>query len=183
MPYGESVLHRRSRRNFVQEPLDERQRAAVLESLCEPGFDAYVGLTAYTGSVSTGFLAGKASGMDPGFYLLNPEEGSVAVVQEGDLLKKMAHICLDQQWLAQAAFHVLFLTDLESIEQAWGPRSYRYAMMSAGRRGARLYLAATALGLGCCGIGAFFDYEAQGLLGLQENARMLYLVAVGKVKG
>jgi nitroreductase len=55
-------------------------------------------------------------------------------------------------------------------------------MMSAGRLGQRLYLAATALGLGCCGIGAFCDWEAADLLGLNRSSRLLYLVAVGKVK-
>jgi nitroreductase len=40
----------------------------------------------------------------------------------------------------------------------------------------------TALGLGCCGIGAFYDEEAVNLLQLPEGFRMLYLVAVGSVK-
>jgi nitroreductase len=56
-------------------------------------------------------------------------------------------------------------------------------MMRAGQLGERLYLVATALGLGCCGIGAFYDMEAVELLGLESTSRMLYLVGVGPVKG
>ncbi len=55
-------------------------------------------------------------------------------------------------------------------------------MLTAGRMGERLYLTATTLGLGCCGIGAFYDWEAAELLGLNPNSRLLYLVAVGAVK-
>jgi SagB-type dehydrogenase family enzyme len=94
----------------------------------------------------------------------------------------MARICLDQIWLANAALHFLFLANLDSLEKDWGPRGYRYAMMTAGRLGERLYLIASALGLGCCGIGAFYDQEAANLLGLDEANRLLYLVAVGTIK-
>jgi nitroreductase len=78
---------------------------------------------------------------------------------------------------------VLFLVDLASLDRTWGARGYRYAMTAAGRLGHRVYLAATALGLGCCGIGAFYDREVADLLGLDVTARLLYLVAVGPVRG
>jgi nitroreductase len=55
-------------------------------------------------------------------------------------------------------------------------------MLNAGRLGQRLYVQATAVGLGCCGIGALYDGEAAALLGLNPTARLLYLVAVGRVK-
>ncbi|MBW1733381.1 MAG: nitroreductase family protein [Deltaproteobacteria bacterium] len=48
--------------------------------------------------------------------------------------------------------------------------------------GERIYLAASSLGLGCCGIGAFYDEEARDLLGLNRESRVLYLVDVGPVK-
>jgi nitroreductase len=94
----------------------------------------------------------------------------------------MAGICLAQAWLAQAAVHFCLLANLEVLDERQGTRGYRYAMMQAGRLGERLYLTATALGLGCCGIGALYDQEAAGLLGLNEGSRLLYLVAVGPVK-
>ena len=94
----------------------------------------------------------------------------------------MAGVCLDQAWLTNSSVHFLFLTNLKLIERAWGPRGYRYAMMAAGRMGERIYVAATSLGLGCCGIGAFYDNEAAELIGLNRESRLLYLVAVGRIK-
>ena len=94
----------------------------------------------------------------------------------------MAQVCLDQMWLANAGLHFLFLTNLDTLDQTWGSRGYRYAMMSAGRLGERLYLMSSAFGLGCCGIGAFYDQEAAELLELDEGNYLLYLVAVGSIK-
>ena len=74
------------------------------------------------------------------------------------------------------------MTNLQTLDQTWGARGYRYAMMAAGRMGERLYLAAEAMGLGACGIGALYDYEAAEALGLNNESRLLYLVAVGTVK-
>jgi nitroreductase len=55
-------------------------------------------------------------------------------------------------------------------------------MMTAGRLGERLYLVATAMGLGCCGIGAFYDREGSDLLGLSWESGLLYVVGIGPVK-
>ncbi len=95
----------------------------------------------------------------------------------------MAHVCLDQAWLANAAVHFVFMTNLHTLDRVWGARGYRYAMMTAGMMGERLYLVAEAMGLGCCGIGAFYDSEAAEILNLNTESRLLYLVAVGVVKG
>ena len=133
-------------------------------------------------SVRIGLLIGNAEGFPPGFYLTNKNNISLQTVNEGLFTDLMAHICLDQKWMAHAAVHFLFITDLEKLDDLYGPRAYRYAMMNAGRLGERLYLAATAMGLGCCGIGAFYDNEAADLLALEKGSRLLYLLALGPVK-
>jgi SagB-type dehydrogenase family enzyme len=129
-----------------------------------------------------GFLAGNVQGLDPGFYMLNRGQESMARVSQGSMIHKMALICLNQAWLAHCALHFVFLSNLEILEQTWGTRGYRYAMLMAGRLGQRLYLGATAMGLGCCGIGAFFDDEAAKMLKIKDQAKLLYLVAAGPLK-
>lgn len=176
MDYPECVFMRRSRRNFVKRPIHAAVMAELLKGVSSAGW------TPYEGSVSVGFLAGRVEGMEPGFYLLDREKQATARIAAGERLQRMAEICLDQAWLANAGVHFLFLADLEHVDRTWGPRGYRYAMMTAGRLGQRLYIAATAMGLGCCGIGALYDGEARAWLGLNEGSRLLYLVAVGEVK-
>ncbi|MFH1488498.1 MAG: nitroreductase family protein [Pseudomonadota bacterium] len=154
-----------------------------MEALCSPDpCDGSPGVP-YERSLCTGFLAGRTEGLPPGFYLLDREGTSLGQAASGDFPDRMTRICLDQAWLSQAAVLFLFITDLAALDKSWGPRGYRYAMMTAGRLGERLYVAATAVGLGCCGIGALYDGEAARLLGLQGLSRLLYLVGIGPVKG
>lgn len=120
--------------------------------------------------------------MTPGFYLLDRRNGSFGLVRRGSFTAEMAHVCLGQQWLANCAIHFLFLSNLNLLEDTWGPRGYRHCMLTAGRLGQMIYLTATSMRIGCCGIGAFYDGEAQSLLGLNQHSRLLYLVAAGPVR-
>jgi SagB-type dehydrogenase family enzyme len=174
--YPDCVFMRRSRRNFVPQALSKEQMQGLLQ--CLYASDG----APERESLAAGFLSAGGEETAPGFYLLDMERKAAGMVAHGAFLERMARICLDQAWLDNAGVHFLFLADLALLDRTWGPRGYRYAMMTAGRLGQRLYVAAEAMGLGCCGIGAFYDTEARELLGLQENAQLLYLVAVGAVR-
>jgi SagB-type dehydrogenase family enzyme len=180
MGYPDALFHRRSRRNFVNKPLSKKELTAFLQALCNQGLSAPESV--YASSVATGFLVNQVEGMAEGFYVLEQEHKGIGMVAQGAFTEKMARICLDQRWLANAGIHFLFLSNLQVLENTWGARGYRYAMLTAGRMGQRLYVAATAMGLGCCGIGALYDGEAAALLGLNEASVVLYLVAAGAVK-
>jgi SagB-type dehydrogenase family enzyme len=55
-------------------------------------------------------------------------------------------------------------------------------MLEAGHIAQNLCLAATAMGLGACPVGAFFDDDLNALLELDgRDEAALYIVAVGKV--
>lgn len=178
-PYPEAVFRRRSRRNFTGKPMPLSFFHSILNVLS--GKKTFT-QTSYGSSFCIGFIAGQVESFDPGLYLLDRERGAIGLVWPGHFLDQMSHICLDQGWLAGAALHFIFMTNMAVLDHTWGARGYRYAMMMAGSMGERLYLAASALGLGCCGIGAFYDREASKLLDLNSESRALYVVAVGPVK-
>jgi SagB-type dehydrogenase family enzyme len=183
MPFAEAVWRRRSRRNFVDTPFSEQdfmQLLDVLISFSAEGTGEESGLTSY---LKIGFLAGNVDGLDPGFYLISRAKQAFGLIAPGNLNQPMANACLDQEWLKLASLQFLFMANLKAVDAKLGPRGYRHVMMNAGRLGQRLYLAATALGAGCCGIGAFYDSEAQNLLSLNDDSALLYLVAVGQLKG
>ena len=176
LDYPDAVFRRRSRRNFVKKALSKQAIDALLRSVCLKNGSPY------DQSVAVGFLVGQAEEMEPGFYLLDRKREAWALVSPGQFMARSTSICLDQAWLVNAGVHFLFLANLEVLEKTWGPRGYRYAMLTAGRLGQRLYVAAEAMGMGCCGIGALYDGEAMEMLGLNQSSRLLYLVAVGNVK-
>lgn len=175
--YSQAVFKRRSNRNFVQTNTPADILWALLEMLCKGGKG-----TAYRGSVSVGFLAQNVDDVDPGFYLLDMEKQSISLAKGGNMMEAMSGVCLGQRWLRKCALQFVFLSNLAVLHERWGNRGYRYAMLDAGRLGHRLYMGATAMQLGCCGIGAFFDDEASKLLGLSETTEMLYLVAAGPIR-
>jgi len=178
LTYDEALMQRRSKRNFIDQPLPEQKVGNLLRLLCRawaPGKNSIAGL-------QIGFLAGAVPGLAAGFYLLDGLKQKIGCVRADQLIGPMASVCLDQQWLKNAGLHFLFMINLKALDQIWGARGYRYAMLDAGRLGQSLYLGATALGLGCCGIGALYDQEARELLGLNADSALLYLVAVGQVK-
>ena len=174
--YKDAVLSRRSKRNFVRESLPGAFFDALLESLQRAASEH--GLQC----VGTGVLMHAVEGRKPCYALLDLARGNLGVVKEGSFIESMAHICLDQSWLANAALHFVFMADLSNLETWFGPRGYRSAMLEAGRMGEMLYLSAASMGVGCCGIGAFYDEEARQMLELGDDVHLLYLVAVGPVK-
>ena len=182
MGFTEAIYQRRSKRNFVRQPLKKDQLDSLVSALDRPNMDWQLRQD-YLNTLAIGFLLNQVEGIKPGFYVLDTKTHSTGRVKHGQYSQQIARICLDQAWLANATLHMVFLTNLKLLEETWGSRGYRYAMMTAGRLGQRIYLTATAMGLGCCGIGAFYDHEASELLELNQESRLLYLVALGPVKG
>ncbi|MEN8244409.1 MAG: SagB/ThcOx family dehydrogenase [Thermodesulfobacteriota bacterium] len=178
----ESMLLRRSRRNFVPIPMLTSQAMHLMQSLCLNRGPAADGGIDYGGYMTSGIAAINIEAFDPGIYLLDTREKAYSLVSGGSSGEKVARVCLDQEWLKNGSLHFLFMANLRQVDRHMGARGYRYAMLNAGRAGQRIYLAATALGLGACGIGALYDAEARQMLALNDESSLLYLVGVGRTK-
>jgi SagB-type dehydrogenase family enzyme len=180
--FSETFHRRRSQRNFVSQSVTNNQLMGYLESLLNNDCQLFRGPYMDPNTFCMGLIVNHGEGIAPGYYALNPSRCELEIVKPGRYTEQMAHVCLDQAWLAHAAIHFLFIADLARVDAFWGCRGYRHIMMHAGRLGERLYLESAGMGLGCCGIGAFYDGEAAELLGLENPMRLLYLVAAGPVK-
>ncbi|MBC2711272.1 MAG: SagB family peptide dehydrogenase [Desulfosarcina sp.] len=180
--YARVLWQRRSRRNFVPASVPRDGFMTFVDLMTRSMGKASVMPSACRSVLTTGFLTGMGMPISPGFYLLDPDAKRLGRVFDGRLTEPVAAACLDQMWLKHAALHLLFMTDLAALDQTWGPRGYRYAMIEAGSLGQQAYLAATVLGWGVCGIGAIYDREAAVLLDLAVDGALLYLVGAGPVK-
>jgi SagB-type dehydrogenase family enzyme len=182
MNYSDAIFRRRSNRNFVRTKLSAQALVSLLDLLCVAHQEAPESRLIETGSVAVGFLTGEIEDLEPGFYVLDRDRRSISLVNPVPMIDTMTHVCLDQQWLRNCSVHFLFICNLKRVHKAWGPRGYRHALMTAGGLGQRLYVGATAMRIGCCGIGAFYDGEASELLGLNSDSKVLYLVAAGALR-
>jgi SagB-type dehydrogenase family enzyme len=82
--------------------------------------------------------------------------------------------------MGTAAVAFLWTAILDRARWKYRERAIRYLFLDAGHICQNLMLAATALGLGCCPVGAFFDDEVERLLGVDGHEEVaLYLAAVG----
>lgn len=171
-----AMVARRSRRNFVPRTTPTRDLVDIISMLCDR--DGPV----CSNAIEVGILASENSGLTAGHHRINRKDRSTTLLRPGNFMAAAARVCLDQSWLENCALHFVFTTDLEALSRHCGPRAYRYAHLEAGRLGQQIYLAATAKGLGACGIGAFFDNEVATLLALPRGQALIYLVGVGPVR-
>ena len=124
----------------------------------------------------------KVEGLEPGVYHYLPDEHSVRLLERGSYMKSLAVASLGQSWISRASFSVVLTGVVERITWKYRDRGYRYMYMEAGHIGQNIYLAAGALGLGTCAIGAFFDDEVARIVGADGKREVsLYLFPVGTV--
>ena len=180
--YKNTVIRRRSKRNFILKELDINKAVALIRmasSMFRLQADHAGKADPY---LTFGISCQNVQGLDDGFYLFSKDRSSLLLISKGRFQNNLSRVCLDQKWISKAAMNFLFMANLVSLEKDFGPSGYRHLFMHSGRIAQRIYLAATGLELGCCGVGALYDEEAQTLFDLNEESALFYVVSAGPVK-
>jgi SagB-type dehydrogenase family enzyme len=126
------------------------------------------------------WIAHIVAGMDSGIYYYDPATDGLISLSRGNFHSKSAWLCVEQKICGQASALCFLMSDLRTLTAGAGPDAYRLAHIEAGLVGQRMYLAAHALGLGCVGIGAFYDEEVKGFLSLTGTGwDPIYALAIG----
>ena len=122
----------------------------------------------------------NVEGAPPGVYHYDVQRHRLELVRAGNFRQEVFQAAISQEMILHTGLVVVLTGLFARVQWKYVDRSYRYVMLEAGHLGQNVYLAATALGLGACGIGAFFDDDLNRLLGLDgwEEA-VVYLLAVG----
>jgi SagB-type dehydrogenase family enzyme len=122
----------------------------------------------------------RVDGLEPGVYHYAVREHALEQLRTGDFRAAVVDQAIAQEFLGECGA-VLFLTMImQRMRPRYQDRSYRYGLLEAGHVGENAYLAATAMGLGACGVGAFMDDAINRMLGVDgvEEAAV-YMMAVG----
>jgi SagB-type dehydrogenase family enzyme len=181
-----AIAERRSSREYAPTPMTRDELSRVLHLTA--GITAGLHGNARRAAPSSGALypievypvVHRVEGIPPGAYHYAVREHALEEVREGDLRQVVVDQGISQSFLGECGV-VLFLSMiLQRMRPRYQDRSYRYGLLEAGHVGENAYLAATALGLGACGVGAFMDDAINDMLRLDgvEEA-VVYLVAVG----
>ena len=109
------------------------------------------------------------------FYTINRVEGLVIglykngkLIKNGDFCSKAGYLCLEQD-LGKSSAVTFFITTKS--------QNYQEVYQKAGIIGHRLYVASNYLGIGCSGIGAYYDDEVCEFI--EETSMILYALAIG----
>jgi SagB-type dehydrogenase family enzyme len=125
-------------------------------------------------------LVRAVEGLDPGVYHYEESGHALLHVAKGAVASRVEAAGLEQELLGRAA--VVFAFALGSrVGAVDGARDFRSALIETGMFGEGVYLAATARGLGACGVGAFYDDELAKLIGVRPDARVIHLTALGEL--
>ncbi len=175
-PGLEAIAARRSVRRYAQRPLRLADLSALLGSLRleQPLYSAALRLDLIVHAVDG--LAPGAQRYDAARHALRAAGGPF----RGRAASRAAG--LDQDVIGDAAAVLVVSMDrAAAAADADGPaRGYRHAFLEAGLVGERAYLGGTALGLGVCSVGAFYDDEIAALAGVDpQRDWVLHLVAIG----
>lgn len=128
----------------------------------------------------TYLLARAVEGLEEGFYHFRPHRFDVEFIRPGNFSWDLAEAALGQGMVADAQVAFLWSAVVARAKWKYRQRAYRYIYIDVGHIAQNLYLAGTAAGLGVCAIGAFFDDQVNGLIGLDgKEETVVYLASVG----
>lgn len=186
----EALAYRRSIREYKDEPLTLDQLSQLLWATygvtdprrgfkTTPSAGATYPLEIYVVIKSRGVVLDNGSYLKPGSYKYNWRTHSLKLIKQGDLSRDLMKAALDQEWVGAAPINIVIAAVFERTTNYYGERGIRYVYMEVGHAGQNIYLEATALGLGCVVVGAFYDEMVKEVVGLAPREEPMYIIPVG----
>ncbi len=185
--FFEILTKRRSERKYKRTPLTFEE----LSLLCF----AIQGVTGKVGSyclrtapsagalypIETYLAVNYSEDLPPGLYHLEVRSFTLERLAFGNFGKILRDLALGQTFLETASCVFIWSAFLRRTLSKYGERGLRYIFMDVAHICQNLLLAATALNLKACPVGAFLDEDLNeflGLDGLEET--VIYLASIGK---
>ena len=184
--FWEALVHRRSIRRYLKRPLTLEDLSQLL--FASQGITGEVGRYLLRTAPSAGALypietylcVNDISGLNPGLYHFEVQDFILEELAQGEFGSVLAEASLSQPQCAKAPVVFIWSAIPRRTMSKYGSRGMRYIFMDVAHICQNLLLAASAMGLGACPIGAFFDDEINDLLGLDgEEESVVYLATVG----
>jgi len=186
-PIWGMLSHRRSVRDYSATPISLEELSQLLWAT--QGVTARAGQYAFRTAPSAGALypietyivVNRVRDLAEGIYHYDVRGHKLEVVRKGSFGEELAQAALGQGMLQEGAFAFVWTAVVARSKWKYRERAYRYIYMDAGHIGQNAYLAAEALGMGCCTVGAFLDEEVNSIMGIDGKSEIaVYLCSVGK---
>lgn len=189
MTLSEAILRRRSIRAYREGEIKLKDLAYLLWAT--QGVTARYGEFLFRTAPSAGALypvetyvfTRRVEALKKGLWHYNVRSFELELIREGELESELAQAALMQPMVQKAQVVFLWTAVVERSKWKYSQRAYRYIYLDAGHICENLYLAATACGLGCCAIGAFFDDWLNEIIGIDgKEETIVYMATLGLPK-
>jgi SagB-type dehydrogenase family enzyme len=182
---AETIAARRTQRKFTTEPLSLSELAFLLwttQGITSPqGYRAAPSAGALY-PIETYLSVQNIKDVPAGIYHFNVRDFCLERLKEGNFASVLTEMALGQSMVRRAAVVFIWTAVILRSMSKYRNRAIRYIFLDAGHICQNLLLATTALGLGACPIGAFYDEEIDRLIGVDSHTEMtIYLAVVGRV--
>lgn len=148
----EAIKTRRSVRNFTNQPVSDRKIEKLLEAAR---------------------WAPSAGNIQPWEFI---------VVRDSEIKHGLSQAALDQKFIEQAPVVIVACADPAKSAPRYGSRGINlYCLQDTAAATENMLLAAHAIGLGACWVGAFKEEMARKVLKIPEPVRPVAIVPVGHV--
>ena len=182
------LARRRSERNTTADPLGLDELSKIMWAA--QGVTARAGTYLLRTAPSAGALypfetylyIDKVKEVPKGIYHFNVADFALERLKEGDFNRAFTTASLGQPVVRRAAVVIIWTAMMLRCMVKYRERAVRYIPMDLGHVCQNVQLAATALDLGSCPIGALYDDDINELLEVDgEEETVLYLITVGKL--
>jgi SagB-type dehydrogenase family enzyme len=176
MSLEQAIASRRSRRDFLPEPLSFEQigQLAWAAQGQHPG-DRYRTTPSAGATYPLELFIVAADGL---FHYL-PGKHALEQLCEIDLREKLCSGAWGQEFVREAPLTFVFAAEFGRTTNHYGKRGTRYVYIEAGHAAQNINLQAESLGLGSVAVGAFDDGSVSGILSLPDNLEPVYMVTTG----
>ena len=184
MSLEKALTLRRSVRSYSEKPLTIKEISQLLWSAQgitnERGFRTAPSAGA-TFPLKMYVVINDSEDLEQGIYQYDPENHSIRMIRKGYFSGDLARASLGQSMVRDASVVFVFGAVFERTTGRYGERGTRYVYNEIGHASQNLHLQAAALDLGTVVIGAYNDEEAEKILDLGDNIKVLYIMPVGNV--
>jgi nitroreductase len=169
----DDVFRRRgSIREFAPEPIAGGDLAGILSGAMAP-----IPLDVPPAN-ELRLIVNAVEGLAPGVYRYDAPDG-FALLRAGSFRRQAGYLVLEQLLGAFAAATIFAMADLDAVLARHGNRGYRAAQLEAGIRVGRIYLGASARGLGATA-STFYDDDVAAFVAPDEGLSPMLAAAVGR---
>ncbi len=183
------IAKRRSVRAYTDEDLSQNNLSQLLwatQGVRETIQGSYVNFKFRTAPsagglypIETYIYVNRVEGLKKGIYHYVVGDHELELIKEGDFARDVQKGALDQKIAHDAAVVFIWSAVFDRSKWKYLQRAYRYVFLDAGHIAQNLALAAEALNLGSCQIGAIYDDELNYLLGIDGvSESVIYLSSI-----